>query len=106
MFGLLGIDGLAVVLQRDVVDAAAAQVDRAGDRGRVDADARAAGERRLPAFDHRRTGAGRIRDRTGQGTAGPPAWLGLALARLDRAFGACVWAAVCASRCCFICGTP
>ena len=40
----LGIDGLAVVLQGHVVDAAAAQVDGAGDGGSVDGDARRAGE--------------------------------------------------------------
>ena len=63
----LGIDGLAIGLQDDVVDQAARQVDRAAEARRVDGDARARGERlgarlrprpRRRAAPARRAGAG------------------------------------------------
>ena len=63
-----GLDGLAVIAQAHVVDAAAAQVDRTREARRVDAHARNAGERLLAAGalngDRRRGG------RAGNGCGG------------------------------------
>jgi hypothetical protein len=48
-------------------------------------------------------GAGTV---PGAGDAGPPASLGLGCPGAIGFLGGCVCAAVCASRCCFICGRP
>ena len=63
------VDGLAVILQGDVVDAAALEADRSPDRGRVDGDARRARKGILARFDH---GSGSHSPRQGRGGA---AWL-------------------------------
>src|SRR6185437_15356717 len=55
--GGFGVDGFAVFDQQDVVDAAALERDRAGDRRRFDRQARRLGERDVAG--HRRGGGGR-----------------------------------------------